>query len=315
MSDSTKQVFRVGLDGSGGIAASPETGVARWTHYRLEEDAAEWLAEERRIPIAAAEALLVGNARPRVSRVGDGLLVVLRGVNFNPGADPEDMVSMRAWVQADRVVTVSPRRVLAVEDVHAELGCGEGPRDPGEILTAVAATLVERMRPIVDGLEEEADGLYERLLHDGPDGLQRELGELRHTIALLRRHMAPQRDALAQLHRSRTEQLSEASLDELTHVADRQLRYVEDLDALRERATVLQDELNNAVANTLNRNMYVLSIVAAVFLPLGLLTGLLGINVGGMPGIDSPLAFWIVCGALVVLAAIEVVFLRRWKMI
>jgi Mg2+ and Co2+ transporter CorA len=76
---------------------------------------------------------------------------------------------------------------------------------------------------------------------------------------------------------------------------DRVIRYVEDLDATRERAQIVKDELANALADKMNKNMYVLSIVAAIFLPLGFLTGLIGINVGGMPGVDYNLAFWIVC--------------------
>ena len=51
--------------------------------------------------------------------------------------------------------------------------------------------------------------------------------------------------------------------------------------------------------------MYVLSVIAAVFLPLGFLTGLLGINVGGMPGADNAAAFWLVCLIASLLAAVS----------
>ena len=66
--------------------------------------------------------------------------------------------------------------------------------------------------------------------------------------------------------------------------------------------------------NCLDRTMYVLSIVAAIFLPLGFLTGLLGINVGGMPGMDDPDAFWaVVALCLFVFVALIVIFRRlRW---
>lgn len=92
---------------------------------------------------------------------------------------------------------------------------------------------------------------------------------------------------------------------------DRLTRYVEDLDAVRERAQIVKDELANALTNKMNRNTYVLSIVAAIFLPLGFLTGLLGINVGGIPGVDNDAAFWVVsatCAGFVIL--LTVIF--RW---
>ena len=95
--------------------------------------------------------------------------------------------------------------------------------------------------------------------------------------------------------------------------ADRVARYVEDLDAARERAAVTQEELDNRLAEQMNSRMYVLSLVAALFLPLGFLTGLLGINVGGIPLADDPMGFVEVVIILVVLVAIQVVIFMRKK--
>jgi zinc transporter len=99
----------------------------------------------------------------------------------------------------------------------------------------------------------------------------------------------------------------------LREVTDRVTRHVEDLDSIRNRAAVTHEELASRLAQQTNRTMYMLSIVAAIFLPLGLLTGLLGINVGGMPGTDTPWAFWIVCAFLGVITVVEVIILSRTK--
>ena len=63
----------------------------------------------------------------------------------------------------------------------------------------------------------------------------------------------------------------------------------------------------------MNKTMYVLSIVAGIFLPLGLLTGLLGINVGGIPGTEHPLAFMLVCVLLLIIAGGLVWLFKRMK--
>ena len=96
--------------------------------------------------------------------------------------------------------------------------------------------------------------------------------------------------------------------------ADRTARQVEELELLREQAAVTKDELANHVAEQLNARMYLLAIVTTVFLPLGLLTGLLGINVGGMPGAQDPRAFWLVCGILAAVGGAIAALLRwlRW---
>ena len=308
--------FRIGLDGQGGLIEQADGAGLRWTHYRSDDaKLVQQLVRDRRLLDNIAESLMSPNARPRAVQIEDGILVVLRGVNSNPGADPEDMVSMRAWFDAERVVSISPRRVFAIEDVHAGLSKGKGPTTPMEVLVHIADSIVERMRPIVDGLEDTVEELHDRLLADGPKELQRPLADLRHVVAQLRRHMAPQRDALRRLVDMKSALLTDEARLELMHTADRQSRYVEDIDSVRERATVLQDDLNNSVASQMNRNMYLMSIIAAVFLPLGLLTGLLGINVGGMPGAESRWAFWIVCALLVVIAIAEVWYFRRRRLL
>ena len=100
-------------------------------------------------------------------------------------------------------------------------------------------------------------------------------------------------------------------VENVSAVAKKMLtRIVEDLDAARDRAAVTQEELSSHLSEQTNKRLYVLSVVAAIFLPLGLLTGLLGANVGGMPYATHPQGFLILSGALVVVVALEVLFFR-----
>ena len=94
---------------------------------------------------------------------------------------------------------------------------------------------------------------------------------------------------------------------------DRLIRYIEDLDTIRERAQVVKDELASALADKMNKNLYMLSIVAAIFLPLGFLTGLLGINVGGIPGAENGDAFLIFVGMLIAVVALQMVIFKKLK--
>ena len=101
----------------------------------------------------------------------------------------------------------------------------------------------------------------------------------------------------------------------MREITDRVVRYLEDLDAVRERAAVIQDELASRNADQMNKTMYVLTVVAAIMLPLGLITGLLGINVGGIPGVDSRYAFLLVCLFLLAIATLQALIFRRLKWI
>ncbi len=97
----------------------------------------------------------------------------------------------------------------------------------------------------------------------------------------------------------------------LREVGDHLIRHVEDLDAVRERAAVVQEELGARLGDQLNRRMYLLSMIAAVFLPLGFLTGLLGINVAGIPGADYPWACAIFVALLSAVVAGQIWHSRR----
>jgi len=293
----------------------PGDGAAgRWTHLRNEDEHTADLIELG-VPETVAEALAVTAARPRASRFDGGLVLVLRGVNMSPGAEPEDMVSVRMWVKGEHIVTVSPRRVFAVEDVHAAIGTPEGPRTPSEVVALLAETLVERITPFVDKLMDEVERIEERVIETELDELQAPLSQLRRVVAQIRRHLAPQRDALARLYREPPAVLRAQDVEAVREVGDRTQRNVEDLDAIRERALVLRDELDHHASAALNRNTYLMSVVAAVFLPLSLITGVLGINVGGIPGTDSPVAFAIVVVGLLVLTGLELWLLRRLRII
>ncbi len=292
----------------------PGEGVL-WVHLnRKFDDAQRWLREARGLDELIVEALLADETRPRCVPMGNGVMLFLRGVNLNPGAEPEDMVSIRLWVEATRIVSVRLRRLLSVNDLRAEIDRGRGPCTTGEFVVELAGRLIARMADVVMEIDDKVDDIQHRILVAESRQLRIELSELRREIIGLRRYLAPQRDALARLAQVRNDWLQEAYSHRLREEADRVTRYVEDLDAARERAAVTQEELSSRLSEQMNSRMYVLSIVAGLFLPLGFLTGLLGINVGGIPMAESPLGFISVVVVLVGIIAAQILIFRwrRW---
>jgi len=283
-----------------------------WLHLnRTAEATKHWLLSESGIDPIICEALLAEETRPRSLIMREGLLVILRGVNLNAGADPEDMVSLRLWVDAHRVVTLRSRHLMAIEDLRTEIESGRSPRFPGDFLTTISRFLIERMSPIIDVLDDEIDGLEATLLERHTEESRSKLATLRRRVITLRRYIAPQRDVMIRLSNERLDWLSDLDRARLREVGDRVTRYVEDLDAARERAAITQEELTSRLSAQMNRTMYILSLVAAIFLPLGLITGLLGINVGGIPGSENKEAFYIVCGVLIVIVAVQAWIFRK----
>jgi zinc transporter len=321
MSESDGLIYAVRLDGRGGGAqldwdqirtGSPQAEAPLWLHFDYSApQVRSWLLEESGLDPVVAEALLSGETRPRVVPSPDGLLVILRGVNLNPGADPEDMVSIRLWIEGSRVISLRRYRLMAVEDLKEAIARGDGPAGPGELLAALCERLLARMGGVLQELDDEVDALEDSVLGAESHELRPKLAALRRRAIGLRRFLAPQREALSQLMSERAAWLEDSHRSRLREVADRTARYVEDLDSARDRAAVTQEELNSRLSEAMNQKMYVVALVAAIFLPLGLLTGLLGINVGGIPGAENRLAFALVCVFLLGLAALQVWALRR----
>ncbi len=312
------------LDGAGGgkeigwdqaEAWRPDQGVL-WLHLdRNVERTSEWVRNRSGLDEVTADALLAPETRPRSFTVAQGLLVILRGVNLNPGADPEDMVGLRIFADENRIITIRYKRLMAVADLAEHLKRGEGPKTTGDFLSMVADGLVARMEPVVDSLGEGVDEIERNLSTASPGPVRQQLRELRETAIILKRYLTPQRDVMARLQLEQQAWLSEANRLELREVGDRIIRYVEALEEVRERAIVLQDELMSQLAETSNRTTYLLTVVAAWMLPLSFITGLLGINVGGMPGVEEPAAFWVVCLLLLAFGLGQLWLFRRLKWI
>lgn len=322
MADDDGLLYACRLDGRGGAQdldwaglVSPGEGFV-WVHLHLDSERARaWLADESGLPGIVVEALTYEDVRPRCTPLGGGLLVNLRGVNLNPGADPEDMVAVRVYIDKDRAVTVRRRRMMAVQDIRERLAAGRGPRDAGDFLVELAARLVERMGPVIQDLDDAIDEVEEQVLAGGGAAHRAALWRLRRMAIALRRYIAPQREAMGRLIGERIDWLDMANVQRLREVADRITRYVEDLDSARERAAVVQDELGTRLTEQMNRNMYVLAVIAAIFLPLSLITGLLGVNVAGIPGDKWKWSFAAVSAGLLLIGALEYLIFRRMKWI
>ena len=323
MSEKKALVCAYLLDGNGGGEAldwaaidawKPEQGLL-WIHLdSTVEKAQSWLKEKSGLSALTCDSLLDRETRPRSTQTDDGLLVILRGVNCNPGAEPDDMVAIRMLFTDQRIISMRFRVVRAMQDIRNNIEANKGPCSSAEFLVMAAEKIADRMGDIVAELYDNVGSLEDSDLTADSHELQSQLADMRRTSIRLRRYIAPQRDVLARLLIDRIGWLGETDRAHLREVEERTARFVDDIDSARERATVIQEEIKNRLSEKMNKAMYLLSIVAAIFLPLGLLTGLLGINVGGIPGAEFKWAFALVTAILLLIGIVLVLWFKkiRW---
>jgi len=298
---------------SGDVAAYPRV----WLHLnRLSRQAQGWLYRKSGIDKVAVQSLLQEETRPRSTRHGTGFLINLRGVNLNAGEALEDMIALRMWASEGMLITLRSRRVQAARDVEALVKAYEAPASTGGLVAALANALTDRMEPEITAFDEQCDGLEDEILDPAIRLGRATLSEFRRKVLALRRYIVPQREALAQLVRegSAAGFFTDTDVLYLRESVDRVTRLAEDLDAIRERSIVLQEQVMEERSEMMNQRLFVLSILSAVFLPISFVTGLFGVNVGGIPGVNSPMAFALLVGSLALATGIMLAIFRwrRW---
>jgi len=315
--------FACVLDGHGGARELSWDELRQWQAghgvlwIHLERDTPEAqrrLIEESGIDPVLCEALLADEARPRIEDVEDALLAVLRGVNSSTtGSGALDLAPIHLWIDANRVISLRDKDhfLLALRDIRHALAQGKGPVGSGDLFIHITDKLVRDVGPVLAKLDDEVNQLDDELKELDSETARHRLSDLRRQSIHLRRYLSPQRQALFRLQVEDMPWLGRRDKIHLREVTDKVLRYVESLDTTRDRTTILHEDLTALVSERISKNANRLTAVAAILLPPGLVAGVLGAKVRGIPGSDNPLAFVIIVAVILVLFPIEYWVLRR----
>ena len=317
-------IFGRVLDGKGGARPIDRTQVDGWQPaapgevlwLHLKRDCAEvlpWLMGDLGIPEPTAEMLVSDATRPRAFREGTALVATLRGINFNPDAEPEDMISLQLWSDGRRLITLRKLAMQTPRDIVALLDVGQGPVDAGNTITMIVEQLVVRMNQSIVDMNDKIDELEEMDMEKEHELILSKITTIRRNCLALKRHMSPQHEALDWISRTAPPWFEDHDRREIAESIDRLRRYLDDIDISKESALVLLDELRARSLASSEHATYMLTIVAGIFLPLGFLTGLMGINVGGMPGVEDSHAFWVVVGICLGVMAVQLFLFWKWK--
>ena len=263
------------------------------------------------VPHMAANALVASETRPRCDEVDDAVLINLRGTAADTMQDSDGLVSIRLWVEGRRVTSVSRHRLAALGKVESAVRAGRI-TDGGDFVSALAQAISVQLDPQVADLGDELDDCEGML--DGGDiyQLRRKIARIRSHAIVLRRFVAPDRDALGQMAQLEFEWISKDDRLHLREAADRFARMAEELEAVRERAALLHEQLTDLRAEMIDQRSLAIAVTAFIFLPLTFVTGLLGMNVAGIPFAEDPWAFWgVVAFCLVIGAGVMAWF--AWK--
>ncbi len=273
-----------------------------WVHFDdCDETTQDWLKTHGHLADLVVAALIATETRPRMDRIDGGALVNLRGPDAGVETTPDLLSSIRLWVAKGRVFSVTRRDLAALDAIEAGFGSCTV-HDPGDFVAALAAEITRELDPDVAKLGDTLDDCEERVGERGSLALRRRIAVARRRAIGYRRFLSPQRTALDELASLDVDWLDDDDRMHLNEAADRAARMTEELEAIRERSALLHEQLTDLRAEAIDTRGLVIAVVAMIFLPLTFLTGLLGMNVAGIPFAQAPWAFWGVVAVCVVIA-------------
>lgn len=290
---------------------APDEGFV-WLHLDLVHTRAQSWIGEQELPDAARETLLSQETHQRL----DHSAQLAWGVSHDlirSIADKSDSVGALRWIIGDSFLLTGRREALHSIRMTAEaLNRGEPAESPSALFEQIIEYIIDDITDSVVRLVDETDSVEDQILldrlHDGPQ----RVGAIRRTAVRLHRQLS----GLHVLFRRFAEtQSGRSAPDAVKATAARLLQRVDtlhhDVQSVQDRARLLQDEIAARSANRTNRQLYVLSILTALFLPATFITGLFGINVKGLPWVESEAGAIYVSLACMLAALLTLILLRR----
>lgn len=287
------------LDGKGGGRKIGSTSKATstnpfWIHFDYNSTTSvNWIKNTNLLPTIAKTALIGRNSVINEIRFDthDAMLVILLGVNITPGNRPDPIVSLRFYITSNYIISTQHKTINAVGELKEDLDKNIGPVDVADWLVQISDILADYINSAVEDLHSQVILLENSVLSRQQIAPHRKIGLLRQQLILLRRNTTPQRDIFIKIS---TERLSWIDDNDRQHMHDAAIRmnnYISDIDGCLLRLSNIIQQINALLTESINKRIYLMSIVATLFMPLTFFSSLLGMNLAGIPFTKDPGAF------------------------
>jgi len=284
-----------------------------WLHFNLADlRARRWLEEESGLGSAVVEALLEPDPRVHVQQLGTGLCAVLADLHHDFDRNPEGIGQLRIFVEGQRMISFRRHRLRTVDQIRRDLASGAlAPRTVSELFAVFLERLAASFGQVVTKLADTVDDAEDEILAGRYQTQGKVLGSVRRNLARPRRHLNANRQALAPL-RGHLPDVLDTDPSDIRQAIERMDTISQDMELVQERTRLLQEEIAGRQGEATNRNLFLLSTVSAALLPITLITGIFGMNVGGLPGVSHPHGFrWVMLSILVTVSVSLMLLFRR----
>jgi len=253
---------------------------------------------------------------PKVEPYPGYLYIVLHGIDAEASSKHFSTRDVDFFLGRNYLVTVhdgSSRSIGRLRDACGQYAhlLSEG---PASLLHRIVDSMVDNYRPVTEALENRIETLEEQAL-SGRTQMVRHVLKVKRELAVMRRVLIPQRDAIGRLARREFPTITDEMAFRFRDVYDHVVRLAEEAILFQDRMTGVLEVNLASVSNRLNQIMKVLTVMSTIFLPLTVLTGMWGMNVAlpHFPGGDGVQFLW-VGGIMLAISLMMLVLFRlnRW---
>jgi zinc transporter len=285
-----------------------------WLHFNLSDAAAE--ASIRRHLDAVPEffeALHEGSRSTRIEDAHDTLIAVVNDVAYEFAFDPAEMSSL--WLNVGPHMALSARShpLRSIDRMRDAIKNGKPLASSVSFLNQLLREQGDVLVRIVRDATLQVDVVEDKFLVGRLHNRRADLGKLRRVLVRLQRLLAPEPGALFRLLRLPPPWVSEHDLEELRQATEEFSLTIRDMSELKERIKLLQEEIAAQVSEETNRSVFILTMVTVLALPINIVAGLLGMNVGGIPLAEHPHGFMVIVGIIGVFTGFAAWYVYRKK--
>ncbi len=280
-----------------------------WLHFNLAHGASErWMRAHLDLPPSFYEFLREGSHSTRIEQQEGTLRAVVNDVMFSMDLANPEIATMWAHVDRRLMVTARAKPLRSIDTLRESVREGECFRSPAELLVHLLRDQADLMLHIVRRALADVDSIEDRFLSERAGASRSQLSAMRRTLTRLQRMLAPEPGSIFRLLAKPPAWLLPEDVQALRESTEEFSVVIADLAGLVERIKLLQEEITSRLDEQNNRTLFTLTLVTVIALPINIVAGFFGMNVGGIPFAENRHGFWL----MVLLVAGFTAFAAWW---
>jgi zinc transporter len=319
--NSTHILFSYSFDHEGKAIKTSDNKVAyelknpelSWVHLDgANKNTKKWLEKEvDYLDHLIIEALIAEETRPRILKFEHGILLILRGITENKNIKKSEMVSIRLWIDDERIISIQRRPMKSIFELENNLNNNLNITDSGKFLSSFLNFTIQDINEYIYSTGEVIDKIEHEVLATHNMKFREKIVHTRSQLTVSRRYLAPQKEVIFNLKSCKYSWMNDFTIRFLQENLEKITHIIEETDEVLIRTKILHDELSHALNEKINRNMFKLSMIAIIFMPLTFITSLFGMNFAKIPWAENPNGFYIACFLMVIITIIQLFFFKR----